>query len=346
MRNKLALVAFGGNAMLGSAILNGISIGVTGGGAAFSTLPAAAKVGVMASVTASALDGVALIENPETKNLSYRIRLTVPKKLGSKEVRLLTRRLDEVEAKLLKADASKSKKAYLELVKKKNALLREAVAKGQAALKKGSSNEDLIVLGIVSKKAGRYDLSEKLFNKIPIGKMEDTGYIDYLKAVACIERGATQAATNLLWKSWRLNRYAIEQPLLLINILGSGKKFESHEEEIRAIVERAKEEFDSDKYETGYSLVSLNYRLATMYYQNKRYKLAESYYKKAYGNLSFLQKSLGDRSMKNSIRLGIANAMYGQNEKPKAQELFDEILADVKTDDEKAFIKSQYVGNI
>jgi len=166
---------FGGNAMLGSAILNGISIGVTGGGAAFATLPAAAQVGVMASVTASALDGVALVQDPKTKNLSYQIRLTVPKELGSKEVRLLTKRLYEVEAKLLEADASKNEKTYLDLVKQKNALLREAVARGDAALKKGSSNEDLLVLGIVSKKAGRYDLSEKLVNKIPADKMEDTG---------------------------------------------------------------------------------------------------------------------------------------------------------------------------
>lgn len=336
---------FGGNAMLGSAILNGISIGVTGGGAAFATLPAAAKVGVMASVTASALDGVALVQNPETKHLSYLIRLTVPRDLGSKDVRLLTKRLDEVETKLVKADALQNKETYLELVKKKEALLREAVSKGQAALKKGGSNEDLMVLGIVSKNAGRHDLFEKLVNKIPTNKMENTGYLDYLKAVSSIERGDVQAATTLLRKSWRSNPYAVEQPLLLINILGR-EDFATREKEIRAIVENASDDFDSDKYESGYSLASLNYRLATLYFVNKEYKSAQSYYEKAYDELSLLQKYWGTNSMKNMIRLGVANAMYGQNEKAKAQDLVDRILADAKTDEEKSFIKSQYAGNI
>jgi len=163
--------------------------------------------------------------------------------------------------------------------------------------------------------------------------------------VASIERGETQTATKLLRKSWRLNPYAIEQPLLLINILGR-EKFEAHEEEIRGIVKTATDDFDSDEYESGYSLVSLNYRLATMYYQNKNYPLAERYYKDAYGKLSLLQKYWGDNSMKNMIRLGIANALHGQNKKAEAQNLIGEILADAETDYEKSFIKSQYAGNI
>jgi len=336
---------FGGNAMLGSAILNGISIGVSGGGAAFATLPAAAKVGVMASVTASALDGVVLVQNPTTKNLSYLIRLTVPKELGGKGVRLLTNGLHEVEAKLLEADAGKDEKRYDELVEQKNALLREAVAIGEAALKKGGSNEDLIVLGILAKNAGHYNLFEELVNKIPVDKMENAGYIDYLKAVASIERRDIQTATNLLWKSWRLNPYAVEPPLLLINILGH-EQFEIHEEEIRAIVERARKDFDNDKYGTRYSLVSLNYRLATVYLRNENYPQAQLYYDKAYDELSWWQTYFGDKSMKNQIRLGSANALYGQNKKIEAQKLFKKILADIKTDAEKSFVESQYAGNI
>lgn len=62
---------FGGNAILGAAILNGISIGTIGGGAStFAALSILGKAGVMASVTAMSLDGVAYFANPTTKNFS------------------------------------------------------------------------------------------------------------------------------------------------------------------------------------------------------------------------------------------------------------------------------------
>ncbi len=335
---------FGGNAILGAAVLNGISIGVVGGGASFASLPAIGKVGVMASVTASALDGVALYQNPDTKNLTYRIHLTVPEDLGSKQVLALTKQLRDVEVKLLNADAHKNEKTFLDLVKKKDALLVDAVAKGQAALKDGARNEDLLVLGVIAQNAGASDLFENLVKTINVNKMEDTGYVDYLKAVASIERGDTESGTTQVRKSWRLNPYAVEPPLLLINILAH-EKFDAKEEEIRAIVETASRDFNSNKYKPSYSLVSLDYRLATMYLVNKKYSLAQIYYEKAYEELSLLQKHLGSKQMKSMIRLGIANAMFGDNKTAQAQLLLLEILEDVKTDAEKNFIKSQYAGN-
>ena len=108
---------FGGNAMVGSAILNGISIGVAGGGGAFATLPATGKMLVMASVTSAALDGVAVLQNPETKNLQYRVRLTTPRNLGSREVRQLTKELEEAESTLIKMDVRAERDAYLALEK-------------------------------------------------------------------------------------------------------------------------------------------------------------------------------------------------------------------------------------
>lgn len=334
---------FGGNAMLGSAILNGISIGVTGGGATFASLPAIGKVGVMTSVTASALDGVAIFQKPDTKNLSFRVRLAVPMDLGAKDIRRMSSQLYDVESKLL-TDIDDNK-ATFELLKQRDLLLNEAVKKGKKALKVGASNEDLIVLGIISKNAGRSDLFEKLVNKVPVDKIKNTGVIDYLKAVVSIENGDTQKATALLWKSWRMNPYAIEPPLLLINILGHDN-FESHEEEIRTIVASANRDFDSDKYEPSYSLVSINYRLATMYLLAQKYQLAHDYFTKAENELSVLQKHWFNKSMKHLIQLGKANALYGDDKKIDATELLGKILADAKTDAEKAFLWSQFAGNI
>jgi tetratricopeptide (TPR) repeat protein len=337
---------FGGNAMLGSAILNGISIGVAGGGASsFASMTAIGKVGVMASVTASTLDGVALFKNPDTENLTYRIRLNVPEDLGSKEVRALTKHLRNLDASLLKADSHKNKMTYNHLVGEKAALLEKAVAKGKSALKTGAQNEDLLVLGVVAQNAGVSDLFEGLVKKVNVDRMEDTGYVDYLKAVASVERGDIESGTTLVRKSWRLNPYAVEPPLLLINILAH-EKFAAKEEEIRGIVESATKTFNSNKYKPSYSLVSLNYRLATMYLVNKKYSLAQIYYEKAYDELSPLEKHWGSNYMKNIIRLGIANSMFGDSKKAQAQQLLEEILKGVKNDEEKKYIKKQYAGNI
>jgi hypothetical protein len=336
---------FGGNAILGSAILNGISIGVTGGGAAFATLPAIAKVGVMASVTATALDGVAVFQKPETQNLSYRIRVAVPIEMGSKDVRTLTKRLSAVEVKLIKELAEKSDKTYIRHLKEKDALLKDGVKMARSILKNGGSNEERMVLAILSKNAGYPELFNKLVNTISVVKMKDSGYVDYLKAVDLVERGNTEKAIGLLRKSWRLNPYALEQPLLLLNILGN-QNFGAKEEEIRAIVEQAKRDFDSDKYESSFSLVSLNYRLASMYLLKKNYPLAQTYFQNSLDELSFVQKHLGNQSMKHMIQLGISNALFGQNKITEANEKLEAILKEIKTDAEKSFIEKQYAGNI
>jgi tetratricopeptide (TPR) repeat protein len=338
---------FGGNAMLGSAILNGISIGVVGGGTSFASLPALGKVGVLASVTASAMDGVIVFQNTETKNLSYRIRLTVPEDLGTETVRQLATQLREIEKQMLDADLAKDGASFKQLAARKDAILQATLEIGQSALRDGASNEDQLVLCIIAKNAGKAELFDRLLGKISVAteKMTDTGFVEYLQAVADIERGNPSDATNRLHRSWRNNPYAVEQPLLLINILGS-ESFRSHEDEIRTIVELATKNFDSEKYATSYSLVSLHYRLATMYLLDHNYSMAEAYFNNAYEKLSIFQKHIGSNSIKSTIRIGIANALYGQNKKDEAIELLGKILSDTKDKSERDYIMSQYAGQI
>ena len=334
---------FGGNAVLGSAILNGISIGVTGGGASFAALPAVGKAGVLASVSASALDGVAVLQNPETKNLSYRVRLTIPSKMGSEEVRAFTKELEDVEKSLMDSDIMEDQTKYQAALKKREAILNFAVRRGQTAAKKGASNPDLIVLAVLAKAAGKSDLFRQLVYKVTVGKEQDSGYIDYLKAVDSVERGDMVATKNLLRKSWRLNPYAIEQPLLLINVL-SREGFVAREEEIRGVAEQARQDFNSNKYEPGYSMVSVDFRMGTLYLNAKDYVKAYEYYEKAYKELALLQKLVGDQSMKKTIRVGMANALHGQGKKDEAGALLDKVLSDCKTDAERAQYMSQYAG--
>lgn len=57
---------FGGNAMLGSAILNGISLG-TAGGMVVGALSAGQKALALGATAATAMDGIAIISRPETQ---------------------------------------------------------------------------------------------------------------------------------------------------------------------------------------------------------------------------------------------------------------------------------------
>lgn len=337
---------FGGNAMLGSAILNGISIGVVGGSAAkFAALPALGKVGVLTSVTATALDGVASFENPETQNLTYRVRLMLPVDMGSKSIRDFAKDFNALENDMQAADSKRDSKAYELLSKKKieMANIGHKWAK-QALVSKHSTNSDLIVLGVFSKNVGDFDLFEKLISRVTTSKVQDTGYVDYLRAIVSVEKGDLKTAENLLRKSFKLNPYAIEAPLLLVNM--QGRNFKRNEKDIVAVVKRAQKHYDADKYESGYSLVSMYYRVGTLYLLNKKYAHAKFYYELALDKTSMLQKYFGNKQMTNMIKLGIANAMYGQNNKKNADEMFLKIINESENAGEIDFFKNQYAGSL
>ena len=68
--------------------------------------------------------------------------------------------------------------------------------------------------------------------------------------------------------------------------------------------------------------------------------------RRAYGELPWTQKYIGSKQLKNVIRLGIANSMYGQYHRQSAQELFEKLLKDADTESEKQLLRSQYVPNM
>jgi tetratricopeptide (TPR) repeat protein len=61
-------------------------------------------------------------------------------------------------------------------------------------------------------------------------------------------------------------------------------------------------------YAIEYSLVSVYYRLATNYFNNKRYAKAKEYYEKAYEELNIYQTYFA-KSLKHTVQLGIANSL-------------------------------------
>lgn len=338
---------FGGNAILGAAILNGISIGTIGGGAStFAALSILGKAGVMASVTAMSLDGVAYFANPTTKNLEYRVKVTIPKNLGSRDTRKLVDNLYDTKEKIQEAledgDGIKQK-AFFDL---NNKYKKNGIELLKNKLYETDNQEDLIVLSIIAWNNSEYELFDEAINKIDTSNLDNTSFLNYLQALQALSKGNIESSLAHLDNSIDENPYAIEPVILYINILGN-QDFIKNEPKIESLVKGAEEHYDSDKYTTGYTLTGIYYRTATFYFTNKRYVKAKQYYEKAYDELGFLQKHFFGKQLRHIIQLGIANSLYAQNKKISAYHKYKDILEDIDEEDtnERNNIEQQYLGN-
>lgn len=338
---------FGGNAILGAAILNGISIGALGGTtSAFSSLSILGKIGVMASVTATGFDGVVYFKNPDTKKLEYRVRVVIPKDLGSKKTRELVDKIYDTKEKIndaLKNDDKTKQKIDSQLL---NTYNKNAIKLLKQNVNEKDNQEDLIVLGIIAWNNGEYELFDKAISKISTKKLDNKGFLYYLYALKYLYKNDIKNSKKYLEASIKENPYAVEPVILYINILGN-QNFLANEFLIKMLINNLKKNYDSDKYATGYTLTSVYYRVATFYFINKKYTKAQEYYQKAYDNLSFFQKHFFSNRIKHIIKLNIANSLYAQNKKAKALEIYRDILDDIDKDnkDEIRRIKEQFMGN-
>jgi len=363
--------AFGGNAMLGAGILNGVSIATIGGGSTFTSLSAAHKAMAMASVSATMLDGVAIMNGTETSALNYRIALPTPKNLGSKELRQradelrnlgkeerkLGEKMDEFVADRLKAkEAGKSpekgasskkladaESKLRETREKRAQLEKEIVNRARSAIKGSGSAEDRVLLSVLSKNLGKSDLFAELIGKVSTENAKDAGYVYYLKAVAKIEKNQIDDAKQLLEKSSIHNPYAIEPPILRVNIAGS-RGFDANKGEILDIVSRAEKMFDTEKYSTPFSLVSLYYRVGTLALRNKDFSLAEAQFRKALENRSLWEKFGPKDDFDGMIKTGLANALYGQERKDEAMNIVDKLLKKAKDGRARDVVCAQFMG--
>jgi tetratricopeptide (TPR) repeat protein len=338
---------FGGNAMLGAAILNGISIGTIGGGTStFAALSVLGKVGVMASVTAMSLDGVAYFSNSETNKLEYKIKVTIPKDLGSKDTRQLVDRIyenkEEINEALEDGNGSKQKTLF-DLQEQYN---KDGIRLLEHKISMTDNQEDLIVLGLIAWNNGEYGLFDKAISHINSADLDNTGFLNYLYALQSLANGNSEKVLSYLDNAIDENPYAIEPYILYINVLGNND-FTKHESKIASLVKQASEKFDSDKYATGYSLAGVYYRAATFYFTSKRYVKAKQYYEKAFEELGFLQKHFFGKQLKHTIQLGVANSLFSQNKITSADKVYQEIIADIdeENDNERKNIKDQYLGN-
>lgn len=339
---------FGGNAVLGAAILNGLSIGAIGGGlgAKMVTMGILAKVGMGVSVTALGLDGIAYFKNPETDQLEYRVRVTIPKDIGGKQVRQYVNHIYEAKEMsndaLEEKDGAKQKKSFELLEEYK----QEAVSYLRRTPVYSLSQEDLLVLGIIAADQQQFDLFHKAISAIDRSQLDDMGFLYYLDALNSLYHGEEYRALSYLQSAMDEDEYALEPVALSINILGYND-FTKNEQKIESLVKFAEKNFDSDDYATPLSMVSIYYRVGTLYFVNGRYVKARQYFEKAKDALGFLQKHFFGKQLKHTIELSIANAMYKEGKVSTSYDLYQEILDDIDKEDvdELNKIKEQYIGN-
>jgi hypothetical protein len=335
---------FGGNAILGASILNGISIAVIGGGSTtFLSMSILSKIGVMASITASALDGIFYFENPDTNSLEYKVKLTIPKDLGSGTTRKLVNKLYEIDENITNAYIDKNETRQIELFNIKENIYKDANVLLQKQLQQENNQEDIMVLGIIAWNTNHIDLFDKALKKINISKIQNRGFLNYLYALHFLSKNSINIAIEYLKISIEENPYAIEPVLLYINILGN-LDFLKNEPKILELAKKIDNDFDSDSYVTRYSLVSIYYRIATFYFINKKYHDAEIYYQKAYEELNIIQKYIFGKELRNTIKLSIANSVYKQGFTSTSYEIYSSILDDIDSEEGRNHITKQYLG--
>lgn len=338
----------GGDAMVGAAILNGISLGVIGGGvgasAKLATMGIVAKIGIVASVTAAALDGVYYFSDPTTKKLEYRVRVLVPKDLGSDDTQKIVDKLYEIKEDLQESIEDKELEKQKELVLLHKNTINKALGLLKYKLQYPDDQDDFIVLGIIAWNNNEITLFKQALAKINTTNIENRGFLNYLYALKSLAEDDEVKLISYLQNSIDENDYAVEPYILLINLFGN-KNFTKNEKRILFLLEQAEDNFDNDKYESNYTLVPLYYRVATLYFINHRYSKAEQYYTKAYEELSILQQHFFGAQLVHIIKIGIANSLYQQGKIKQANEVYQDIIDDIDEEKEKQQIKNQFIGN-
>lgn len=340
---------FGGDTALGSAILNGIVLeSVTDGALSLANMTMLQRIEASTLVTAMGMDGVVYFKNPETDKNEYRVRLEIPKDLGSKEVRQIVDNIyeaNEAIANALEKRDSIRQKAMSESVTLHVKSAIELLEKKLATY--DFNEEDIIVLSVIAWQDGDFDIFEQAISNLDTFEAENKGFLYYLYALKNLKNNNTKQAIIHLDKSLDENKYALEPIILKINIL-SNTDFLKNEVEIDKLVQYATENFDGDKYATFLNLTSLNYRVGTIYFANKKYARANEYHQKALDGLGLLEKNFFDKQLKHTIELAIANSVYKEGEEIKADKIYYGIIIDI--DEEKDIaeiekIRESYLGS-
>ena len=332
----------GGNAMVGAAILNGLSLGTIGWSTSKVSLTLAARV---ANLIDASMSGFVFINNLKNNDGIYVFDIKIPKDMGSDDVQDLTDAIYKIYDK--KQDALKNKEYDKAKVLDEN--LKNYFLLGKKMLKKELVKEkpniwDLIVLGIISYKLGDLDLYYKALNTINFLYDKDIkkrSFLYYLWGIYYLSiPNNEKKAQNYFENSYYEENYVIEPVLIIIDLLA--QNYYKNKIFIINWVKNAADNYNEDKYD-GRGLLNLYYKAATTSFLNNDWRQAIYYYEKAYDELGFLGKFIWTtKPIKKHIKLYIAICYKHLNNNEKANEYLNDALDYCENDKEKEEIKKVY----
>ena len=321
---------FGGNALVGAAVLNGISLGTVGGTASLAKMSAFERAFVASIVSAHAIDGVSASFRSGPVALSAKVALPVPSGLASKgEVKSLAAAYGEINKKLYdrlndaekvrdearRGSVSDDKKAALSKLERelkgleaqRNELDIQIKDRARSSLKKGEDTAgNMLVLAVLAYNLKEVELFRTLLRKIDPQQVGRASYFSYLQAIAAIGRGSDGEAEKFLHDAITGAPFAVEPVILLVNVLAS-TGYRLKRAEIDRSTESAK--FDGDKYRSPFNLVSLRYSVGTIALRNRDCRNALRHLRGANKGLGWIKKHVMDTPLERLIDVSIANAM-------------------------------------
>jgi len=331
----------GGNAMVGAAILNGISLGTIGWGTTNTSLTLAARVADLIDVS---MNGFIFIKNSNSNSGIYVFDIKIPKGIGSDKVKNLTDTIYTVYDK--KQDALKNKEYDKAKILDEN--LRNYYLLGKEMLKKELVKEkpniyNLIVLGIITYKVGDIDLYYQALNRSDYlyKEIEKRSFLDYLWGVYYLSIPDNKKnAQDYFENSYYEENYVIEPVLIIIDLLA--QNYFENKIVIINWIKNAANNYDGNKYD-GKGLLNLYYKAATVSFLNNDWKQAILYYKKTYGELGILGKLLWTTDpIKKQIKLYIAICYKHLGNDEKSNEYLNDTLNYCKNNKEKEEIEKVY----
>lgn len=371
---------FGGNAILGAAVLNGAA-------AALIATTGVSVVGVTIAGTTYLVDGFNYLKDQETRELVFLTTLKLAPETGSKTIQDAVARIITLESDVV-ALADNVARKELEVVTEtaslrvlqpklgeralgvhllayeiKDLRLEQEIRVSQLQSLKSNQVEalerileggahrqgDILALSLIAWNEHRYDLFQRAVAALSPADVDDKGFYHYLKALSAVSADDLQSAERELANSMLAGPYALE-PVILRAIL-LGEDFESNEYRLNELAFFAQRHFDASKYKTGLKLPSLYFRIGSIYFQNQRYKQAKAYFVRAHGELGVMQRSslmgrvgLGDQELSRLIQANIANADYMLGNIEEADALMAEITGRLD-EQEVAAVMGLYEGS-
>ena len=320
---------FGGNALVGAAVLNGLSLGTVGGTTSLAKMAVLERALVAVALSSHAISGVSVVAGPGSAERSTVIDLAIPRGLMKRgEVESLATKQGEINKQLYDkvsnieklrdkqrlgplSGRQKDGLLKLELERKGLEAQRKEVddrikIRARASQRQADAAGDRIVLAVLVYNLGDTALFRSLLKQVEPDQVGRASYISYLQAISAIIVGAKREAETHLRNSIAGAPFAVEPVILLVNML-SAKGYRTQLDEIEKLTGAAK--FDGDAYRSPFNLFSLRYNVGVLAQRNGDCRNALRHMRAAKKELGSIRTFVSDSPIERLVDVSLASVM-------------------------------------